>query len=196
MKFFYSNSFSLWIAVIVVSSTFYLASSTSLNNHIKASQVKRSTLVKRIVTPPRFVIIPLYGPVSFDDIFNAGSGIRDSNQPEPLSRFKMQATQALGDVVQRYAKAHPEMSKRVALDMHEVWLEESGQLDPQVDEDKVLQARADLAAFFKEHPELQQQAQDDFKDQIDQLFHSRKMTDWDNKDEIPNDWAHIKPNDD
>ncbi|POV94973.1 hypothetical protein PSHT_15915 [Puccinia striiformis] len=177
MKFFYSNSFSLWIAVIVVSSTFYLASSTSLNNHIKASQVKRSTLVKRIVTPPRFVIIPLYGPVSFDDIFNAGSGIRDSNQPEPLSRFKMQATQALGDVVQRYAKAHPEMSKRVALDMHEVWLEESGQLDPQVDEDK-------------------QQAQDDFKDQIDQLFHSRKMTDWDNKDEIPNDWAHIKPNDD
>ncbi|KAH9449403.1 hypothetical protein MJO28_010523 [Puccinia striiformis f. sp. tritici] len=199
MKFFQPHGISLWILAIVASSTFFLASSTSLNNHMKAFQVKQSILTKRHLTGPRIVFVPLAGPVSFDDIFNAGvpSGSQDHNdKPEPLSRFKVAATQALSDVVQRYAKDHPEKSEKVSLDMREVWLVESGQIDPQADEDKVLQARNDLAAFFKEHPDLQKQAQDDFKDRVNQLFHSPKTIDWDGEDEILNDWAHINPTDD
>ncbi|KAI9623547.1 hypothetical protein KEM48_009442 [Puccinia striiformis f. sp. tritici PST-130] len=121
---------------------------------MKAFQVKQSILTKRHLTGPRIVFVPLAGPVS----------------------FKVAATQALSDVVQRYAKDHPEKSEKVSLDMRE--------------------ARNDLAAFFKEHPDLQKQAQDDFKDRVNQLFHSPKTIDWDGEDEILNDWAHINPTDD
>jgi hypothetical protein len=111
------------------------------------------------------------------------------------TRVKHLATQAIGDVVEQYAKAHPEMAKTMALDLHEIWLEESGQLS-QADARRVVKLREDLAKLFQEHPELQSQAEDRFQFKVDNLFLSRKPSDWKDKPQVANDWAHINPHDD
>ncbi|KAA1068363.1 hypothetical protein PGT21_027097 [Puccinia graminis f. sp. tritici] len=198
MKFSCSNAFPFWLLVILPS-TFHLPSTACLKIP-ETSQVQRPILAKRgVIVPPRFVIIPLFGPVSFNEMFDWGVplGGQDGNRigSSYETRVKHLATQAIGDVVEQYAKAHPEMAKTMALDMHEIYLEESGQLS-QTDERRVIKAREDLAKLFKDHPELQSQAEDKFQFQVDNLFLSRKPSDWKDKPQVTNDWAHINPHDD
>ncbi|EFP80509.1 uncharacterized protein PGTG_06465 [Puccinia graminis f. sp. tritici CRL 75-36-700-3] len=152
---------------------------------------------RAVIVPPRFVIIPIFGPVSFNEIFNWGCPTDNNRVGHGAgyeSRVKQVATQAIEAVVERYAKAHPEMAKEVSLDLREIRLQESGLLVSQTDRARVIKARADLARLFEDHPELQAQAEDTFRNQVDALFRSRDSADWEPADlgqVASRDWAHL-----
>ena len=113
MKFSSSNSFALWFTVIIVTA-FHLPANTGCLNVPEASQGERPILAKRGVFVPRFVVIPIIGPISFNTMFNWGCPLdwQDYNcaGAEYETRVKMEATQAISDVVEKYAEAHPEMA--------------------------------------------------------------------------------------
>jgi hypothetical protein len=82
-----------------------------------------------------------------------------------------------------YVKAHPEMARKVSLDLREIRLEESGPLSQKDHIARVIKARADLAQLFDEHPALQAQAEDTFQDAL--------VRSPDSADHWERDWAHI-----
>lgn len=158
--------------------------------------MKRSILSKRkVLAAPRLVVIPIIGPVSFNTMFNWGcsSDWHDYSRvgADYETRVKMEAAQAISDVAEQYAKAHPDVSKKVSVDLREIWLEENGQL-PEKDRAQAMQARADLQELFDEHPELQEQAEYRFQDKVEQMIVTLQPTSRDDapgKD--PKDWAHV-----
>ncbi|EFP92900.2 uncharacterized protein PGTG_18818 [Puccinia graminis f. sp. tritici CRL 75-36-700-3] len=197
----------LWLTALIIAPILHLPS-TACSTIPKASPVLGQPILSKraVIVPPRFVIIPIFGPVSFTEIFNWGCPTPTDNNRVGHggyeSRVKQVATQAIDQaVVEQYAKAHPEMAKEVSLDLREILRleEQSGQLVSQIDHARVIKARADLARFFEAHPELQAQAEDTFQEQVDALFRSRDSADWEaaNLDQVASrDWAHLTPQDD
>ncbi|KAA1111473.1 hypothetical protein PGT21_001140 [Puccinia graminis f. sp. tritici] len=176
----------LWLTALIIAPILHLPS-TACSTIPKASPVLGQPMLSKraVIVPPRFVIIPIFGPVSFTEIFNWGC-------PTPTDNNRV------GDV---YAKAHPEMAKEVSLDLREILRleEQSGQVSQTDHARVIIKARADLARFFEAHPELQAQAEDTFQDQVDTLFRSRASADWEaaDLDQVASrDWAHFTPQDD
>jgi hypothetical protein len=140
------------------------------------------------------VLIPIIGPITFNNVFDWGTPML-GNQNVPVDpRVQATATQALEDVVEEYAQDHPEDAKDLSLDMRELWLEESGQL-PKSDREQVKKARKDLQQFFEKHPELKTEAKTKFESLVDNPSQSHQFTDSDDQDQAPKSWAHINPND-
>ncbi|KAA1067337.1 hypothetical protein PGT21_001504 [Puccinia graminis f. sp. tritici] len=161
----------LWLTALIIAPILHLPS-TACSTIPKASPVLGQPILSRraVIVPPRFVIIPIFGPVSFTEIFNWG----DNN------------------------RAHPETAKEVSLDLREILRleEQSGQVSQTDHARVIIKARADLARFFEAHPELQAQAGDTFHDQVDALFRSRASADSEaaDLDQVASrDWAHFTP---
>ncbi|KAA1137890.1 hypothetical protein PGTUg99_028109 [Puccinia graminis f. sp. tritici] len=168
----------LWLTALIIAPILHLPS-TACSTIPKASPVLGQPILSRraVIVPPRFVIIPIFGPVSFTEIFNWG----DNNRVGHVS-----------------AKAHPETAKEVSLDLREILRleEQSGQVSQTDHARVIIKARADLARFFEAHPELQAQAGDTFHDQVDALFRSRASADSEaaDLDQVASrDWAHFTP---
>ncbi|KNZ53793.1 hypothetical protein VP01_3133g3 [Puccinia sorghi] len=207
MQFFGTNPTMLWLMVMVACSNFPKPSWSAYLSvpDTTTSDMNRPRLEKR-ARPfiPRIVFIPMIGPITFSNIFDWGVPVDvDSEQVGVPSRIKETATQALSEVVTEYAIAHPEAAKTVSLEMRELWLEESGDDNQQQQkshrshpqEELRERATADLKNFFQNHPELQIQVENRFKNQIDNLYPSNlPYHDDDSDDDLPNDWAHINPN--
>lgn len=188
--------------LIVLASTSDLNTSTRLlkngeNRHGSAgSKVARCTrkLIKRaavVIFIPRFVFVPVFGPVGFQEIFDWGDPQANTHHGDMSDQgVRSVATQAIGEVLEGYAEQNPKASAKVLMDIREFYLEASGQVSPS-DDNKARVTRQDLVNLFDQHPELQEQVGQKFREKLSDLEATREQEASAEVDDPPQDWAHV-----